>query len=236
MTPGALIPVFVGPSWPALRDAPPAGIAPRPPARCGDVVAAVEAGAAALGLIDGIFETGPSVWHKELLYALECGVTVVGGASLGALRAAELAPFGMVGVGRAFDGYHRGALLRDDAVMVLHAPAEFGWRPLTIGLPDMLDTIEAVEGLAPDQRARLRAIAWRLPFRRRDWPTLCAGEEDGNALAARLAAAHVPTKQRDAEAVVAALLAGACPAVDHTATVPRTSHFRRLLAGLSAPG
>jgi hypothetical protein len=59
------------------------------PAKAGDVAGAVKAGAWAIGLIDGIFDDIQSVWHKELLFALDEGVQLAGGASMGALRAAE---------------------------------------------------------------------------------------------------------------------------------------------------
>ena len=51
------------------------------------------AGAAeAIGIIDGYFERVPSVWHKEILWAMAEGIHVFGSASMGALRAAELLP------------------------------------------------------------------------------------------------------------------------------------------------
>ena len=53
----------------------------------------------AIGIVDGFFHQQPSVWHREILYALSQGVPVFGGASMGALRAAELADYGMTGVG-----------------------------------------------------------------------------------------------------------------------------------------
>ena len=78
----------------------------------------------AIGLIDGYFERVPAVWHKEILWALSQGIHVFGSASMGALRAAELAPFGMVGVGAIFEAYRDGILEDDDEVAVAHGPAE----------------------------------------------------------------------------------------------------------------
>src|SRR5688572_32760283 len=51
------------------------------------------------------------------------GVRVFGAASMGALRAAELQPFGMIGVGQVFQAYRRGHLTDDDEVAVAHGPA-----------------------------------------------------------------------------------------------------------------
>ena len=101
--------VFAGPSIDAATIAaavPGATIAP--PAARGDVWLAVESGAEVIGLIDGYFEHVPAVWHKELLDALERGCHVFGSSSMGALRAAELAPFGMVGVGSVVAGVREG--------------------------------------------------------------------------------------------------------------------------------
>jgi hypothetical protein len=66
---------------------------------------------AAIGVIDGYFEVVPTVWHKEILWAMAQGIHVFGAASIGALRAAELDSFGMRGVGR-LRGLPHGAFSR----------------------------------------------------------------------------------------------------------------------------
>ena len=76
--------VFLGPTlgWDdALRILPKATI--QPPASAGDVYLAVKAGASVIAVIDGYFEQVPSVWHKEVLYALSRGVRVFGASSMG---------------------------------------------------------------------------------------------------------------------------------------------------------
>ena len=123
--------VFLGPSLPveeahALLDA-----TFLPPAQAGDVCKLVDRGATTIVIIDGFFEQVPSVWHKEVLHALSCGVHVFGASSMGALRAAELHPFGMIGVGRIFEGYRDGIYTDDDEVTVGHGPAGSGFRPLS---------------------------------------------------------------------------------------------------------
>ena len=99
-----------------------------PPAAQGDVYRATLTRPAAIGLIDGYFERVPAVWHKEILWALGQGIHVFGSASMGALRAAELAPFGMIGVGAIFEAYRDGVLEDDDEVAVAHGPADSGYR------------------------------------------------------------------------------------------------------------
>lgn len=99
----------------------------QPPCRMGDVFVAAERRPRAIAIIDGYFEQTPAVWHKEILYALTQGIAVFGGASMGALRAAELHGFGMRGVGEIFNDYTSGALEDDDEVAVAHLPAEAGY-------------------------------------------------------------------------------------------------------------
>ena len=123
-----MIVAFLGPSLPAPRR----GFEVRPPARQGDVWRALDDGAGAIALIDGIFESQPSVWHHEILDALAEGIPVFGGASMGALRASELHTHGMTGVGQVFAWYRDGLVIDDAEVALLHAGAEHGFRALTV--------------------------------------------------------------------------------------------------------
>jgi len=102
----------------------------------------------AIGIIDGVFQHVPSVWHKEILWAMTNGIHVFGAASMGALRAAELSPFGMVGVGRIFEAYRSGALEPygepfedDDEVAVIHGPPETGYVALSEAMVNIRATL-----------------------------------------------------------------------------------------------
>lgn len=119
------------------------GMQLRPPARQGDVRRAVEDGATAIGLIDGVFGEVPAVWHKEILFGLERGVAMFGAASMGALRAAECDRYGMIGIGLVYEAYRSGAVVDDDAVAQIHAPEEFGFEPLTEALVNIEATLTA---------------------------------------------------------------------------------------------
>ena len=146
-----------------------------PPASEGDVYRIARGRPSAIGLIDGRFETVPSVWHKELLWALAQGVHVFGAASMGALRAAELHRFGMIGVGSVFESYRMGILEDDDEVAVLHAPAELNYRPLSEALVDIRATIEAAKharAISPRTADELVRMARCMFFKDRNWDSL----------------------------------------------------------------
>src|SRR4029077_13362678 len=88
--------IFAGPSLPpGARPVSEAGIEWRPPVRKGDVYRAALTHPAVIGIVDGYFEVVPTVWHKAILWTMAQGIHVFGGASIGALRAAELDAFGM---------------------------------------------------------------------------------------------------------------------------------------------
>ena len=125
--------IFLGPSLPpdAARSLAAGEVEWREPARRGDIYRAVRDGATRIALIDGYFGAEPTVNHKEILWGLRQGCRFWGGASLGALRAAELHPFGMVGIGVVFARFLAGDLHRDDEVAVVHAPGELGFARLS---------------------------------------------------------------------------------------------------------
>lgn len=135
--------IFAGPSLPPAARTELPGFEFHGPAAQGDVYALVAQRPFAIGLIDGYFERVPAVWHKEILWALSEGVHVFGAASMGALRAAELAAFGMVGVGRVYDALAAGQLTDDDEVTIVHAAAEQGYRPLSEAMVNIRATLAA---------------------------------------------------------------------------------------------
>jgi hypothetical protein len=140
------------------------GLHSRGPAAQGDIGRAVLQGASAIGLIDGRFEDMASVWHKEILFALSRGVTVLGAASMGALRAAECAAFGMIGIGSIFERYRSGELDDDAAVAQVHAPRELGYAPLSEALVNVEATVDELHRLKLidlDEKHRLAALSLR---------------------------------------------------------------------------
>lgn len=94
----------------------------RPPVARGDIIKALKDKPDIIGIIDGIFHKEPAVSHKEILEALKQRVIIVGGASMGALRASELEDFGMVGIGQVYEDYKTGVIESDDDVSVVINP------------------------------------------------------------------------------------------------------------------
>jgi hypothetical protein len=223
---------FAGPSLtPADRAAHPE-VEWRPPAEAGDVLRlAAEGGAGRiLCLIDGYFDHRPAVRHKELLLLLANGTPIYGAASIGALRAAEMGRFGLVGIGAIFAAYARGTLTGDDEVALVHAGAERGWRPLSVPLVDVRATLCAARRArivdARDARAMLRA-AGAVHYIDRQWPDAFRAIADPGrraAFEAWLRTGAVSQKRIDALACLDAARkdegrAGAAPAMVRTCFV-----------------
>ncbi len=186
------------------------GIVCRGPAAQGDIATAVLDGATAIGLVDGRYEDIAAPWHKEILFALSEGVAVYGGGSLGALRAAECAHFGMIGVGEIFARYMSGDLIDDSAVAQLHAPAELDHMPLTEALVNVEATIRrlAARGSSdPTLAEALEASARVLFFKRLTFQAVVEHAGAPASLIALLADNRVDRKREDALALVAELLA-----------------------------
>jgi hypothetical protein len=178
-----------------------------------------------IGLIDGYFQDVPSVWHKEILWAMAEGVHVFGSASMGALRAAELAAFGMRGVGRIFEAFRDGRLApyedecfeNDDEVAVVHRPADSAFTPLSEALVNIRMTLAAAVTagvISPETRQALVRIGQGLFYPDRSYDALLdhaavaalpAGELE--ALRASLPAARVDQKRTDALAMLAEIRA-----------------------------
>lgn len=114
--------IFLGPSLSAQEASKILDADYRPPIQRGDITAALQDNPDIIGIIDGVFHQQPAVSHREILDALKKGITVVGGASMGALRASELDDFGMVGIGYVYNQYKNGFIESDDDVAIAINP------------------------------------------------------------------------------------------------------------------
>jgi hypothetical protein len=206
---------FVGPSLlPGDRDDHP-GVEWRPPAEAGDLLRLPRERPLTICLIDGYFDHRPAVRHKEILLLLSEGVRILGAASIGALRAAEMADFGMAGVGAIYRGYAGGRITGDDEVALVHGPAEWGWRPMSVPLVDVRATLcRAVRTklLAIAEARALLGAAAATHYPERSWEGLIGCAPLPAATRARLrewlGASEVAQKRIDALACLAAARAG----------------------------
>ncbi|MGW2651472.1 TfuA-like protein [Streptomyces sp. NPDC001393] len=167
MTPRRI--AFVGPTLPE-QQRPTGSFEYRPPVKHGDLFDLCLRPGDQVLIVDGVYQHFAPIRHKEILAQLARGVHVVGTASLGALRAAELADFGMQGLGEVYAEARAGRLVADADVAVLHADDHAGARRLTEamvsvrhGLTELLRTGKLDTG----QAARLEQAAARLHFTER---------------------------------------------------------------------
>lgn len=179
-----------------------------PPAVQGSIISAVvEFDPGIIILLDGGFQSEPAIKHKEILWAISRGVAVVGASSMGALRAAELAPH-MIGIGLIYRWYKRFALVADDAVAVQHGPADVNFAPLTDSLIDLRLTFRSAfrQGKISCEVARsLETTARELNFRERTLGRCIAAAlpgVDANLVRSALEGAVVRQKHRDAVAAL----------------------------------
>ncbi len=114
--------VFIGPSLLPVEAKKILKADYRPPVARGDIYNALKDDPDIIAIIDGVFHKKPAVSHKEILEALKSNVVVVGGASMGALRASELDDFGMIGIGQVYKDYRMGIIESDDDVAVVIDP------------------------------------------------------------------------------------------------------------------
>jgi hypothetical protein len=208
--------VFVGPTL-RPQDLPPDNdIIVLPPVAQGDVYRIAQSRPQAIGIIDGYFEGVLSVWHKEILWAMAQGMHVFGSASMGALRAAELHPFGMVGVGRIFEAYRDGHLEDDDEVAVIHGPPETGYVALSEAMVNIRRTLFEAEHagvIAAPSRDALVRLAKDLFYHDRTFERLLRAAQESlpaeevEALHEWLPQGRVDQKRDDALALLQAIRA-----------------------------
>lgn len=214
-----------------------------PPARQGDVLRLLRSKPKVIGLIDGFFLQQPAVHFKEILLALESGTAVLGAASMGALRATELAAYGMEGIGSIYHMYADGILDGDDEVALLHASQADGYRPLSDALVNIRVNVQRALRERIIDRATASAIvnlAKRMHFTERTYANVLSHlthsglrHWDGaklNAFQDYVDRCGVDQKREDAIALVGAVIdrmqTSSPPKAKRTFQTPRTLFFR----------
>jgi hypothetical protein len=246
--------VFLGPTLPPEEAAAALDAVYLPPVQQGDLYrAAVRHRPRAIGIVDGYFQHVPSVWHKEILWAMAEGIHVFGAASMGALRAAELAAFGMRGVGRIFEAYRTGrfepyadeVFEDEDEVAIVHRP-DAGYLALSEAMVNIRSTLAAAAGagiISAATRDGLVRIAKQLFYPERSWERILGPEARGaperevEALRRWLPVGRVDQKRDDAQAMLAAMrdwLAADPPPARVGFVFQRSEMWQRAVAAIAA--
>ncbi len=145
----------------------------RPPVKRDDIKRLIKSQPDIIGIIDGVFFDSAAVAHREIIEALRNSITVVGGASMGALRASELDSYGMIGVGRIYGMYRSGVLESDDEVAVTFNAENM--EPLSIPLVNVRMTVEIAQSagfLTQEQAKEIIDITRRIFYPERNYQNI----------------------------------------------------------------
>ena len=182
--------IFVGPTLPGqdILDILPGAVV-HPPVAHGDLLRLDLVDGDVMVIVDGYYHQNASVRHKEILTLLADGVVVVGCASMGALRAAELAKYGMIGNGTVYRMFRDGVLDADEEVAVAHTPGP-DYRSFTV--PTVM--IRHATGLAVRSGVLDRAdaaaivdIARDINYTERSWQAIERAANGNDSLTSALA-------------------------------------------------
>jgi len=203
------------------------------PAALGSVFRAIDEGYELICLIDGYFGNTPSVWHKEILFALKCGVTVCGSSSIGALRAAELHSFGMLGFGWVYRAFRRGVLQDDDEVCVLHAVPELNFEPLSEAMVNIRYSLKMMQRrklISRDAEFRIVSRLKEHHFSKRVLPAIRDAfeqefDKQGAAKFDLYQRTKVDIKALDAELMLNAVLSSPVASANNEWEFPVTTHW-----------
>ena len=130
---------------------------------------------------------------------------------MGALRAYELEPYGMIGVGRIYEMYKNGVLESDDEVAVTFDPETL--EPLSVPLVNIRLTLDAAQDagvLTQEQAAGVLDVTRKIFYPDRNFRNIAdecvkkgvIGEEDRNKLVDYFVENEVDVKREDAVLVL----------------------------------
>jgi TfuA protein len=207
--------VFLGPSLSheEARRRSRMAIEVRPPVQRGDIER-LDPAVQTTCIVDGVFLMEHAVTAREILQALRKGTRVVGAASMGALRAAELAPYGMEGVGEIYRMYANREIASDAEVALAFDPITL--RPTSeplVNVRRLLRYALEAEVLTSTEASTVLELARRTHFSLLTYPMLFreAAASLGDERVARLRAFHgthladLDAKRSDALAAIAYL-------------------------------
>ncbi len=199
--------VFLGPSLPLDEARQILEADFRPPVKRGDLLHLE--GVEMVAIIDGVFLQSCSVGHREILSLLNRKVKVIGGGSMGALRAAEMGHYGMTGVGRIYKMYASGEVQGDDEVALVFDPETM--EPMSeplVNLRILLDQAWMADVIDAGQRAMIMNEMRAIYYPRRTVTTflevarLAVGDKNAEAFDRFFADNYRDIKKEDAITVL----------------------------------
>ncbi len=199
--------VFLGPSLPLDEARQILEADFRPPVKRGDLLHLE--GVEMVAIIDGVFLQSCSVGHREILSLLNRKVKVIGGGSMGALRAAEMGHYGMIGVGRIYKMYASGEVQGDDEVALVFDPETM--EPMSeplVNLRILLDQAWMADVIDAGQRAMIMNEMRAIYYPRRTVTTflevarLAVGDKNAEAFDRFFADNYRDIKKEDAITVL----------------------------------
>lgn len=172
-----------------------AGIEIRPAARPGDLVAAVSAGASAVGLVDLDPDPRPRLRCAEGMYVLRAGVPLLGALGMGALISHDLQGWGARTLGSVPAAMTTDGVVDDNAIY--RAGDGTDWLTVEATVEVLLD-----EGILDEDTAdAFLTAAATLPWRSRTWPMMARAlpgiDEDTLAGAVTLGRAAMTARELD---------------------------------------
>lgn len=175
--------VYLGPSLEAsaARELLP-GAQLMPPIRRGDLYRDRLLGFRVFLILDGVFCDQAAISPREVIDVVRDGCMVAGASSMGAIRAAECWPAGMMGIGSIYRLYRRGLLLSDDEVAVAFCPAP----PYRASGASLINVRYALARLVrsglftPGQANGILRAASELHYSNRDWPNILSSAGIGD--------------------------------------------------------
>ena len=177
---------FLGPALPKISALGELDAVYLPPAVEGDICRLMQLRPRVIAIIDGGYGNAAQIGHKEIMWAMEHGVHVFGGAGIGALRAVELQAFGMRGAGWVYEAFRDGALEQDDEITVAYERHDQGYRRLSEPMVNIRHALLAAAQEKVITEATCHVLTIRAKARfyaHRDWPGLLsiAEQEAGPA-------------------------------------------------------
>ena len=201
--------VFIGPTGVGMQF--PEGVEIYPPAQQGDIATAVLDGVKSILLVDGLFTQHLAPWHKEVLFAIEAGVRVIGAASLGALRGVECERYGMEVYGKIAEWYKNGTCTDDADVALTHLDASSSFEPCSVPLVNIRATclaLEAKGAIASAEKVILECAAIYYP--NRNWSAIRALIPEHELIRD----CYIDQKRLDAEEALAKMMASDLPVLE----------------------